>query len=341
MKTSDPCTELLNALLAARLDFPTITRNREGFSKRGGQQYQYADLNVIIDTTVPILGQHGLMLVQSVEDSAEGQLRITSTLFHAASGQWLSSEFSVAKPENMQDFGSACTYGKRYAQQALLNISTEDDDDAASLNGSSKVPAEKAVTTPAASTNGHSPMPPVTLEVAVGDRPTDAHISALRALALQDCAEPEDVQADRIRRAMGLKAGASMAPKLLTRTMSMAQFMTVFEFYTQLKAQLARKAPEVTHGPTAAPQTSPEPAAVEGAPAVPSSASSSAASDPSADAVERDRQRLRAEVATWHLSHVRPDEIEHIITKHSYAKARQLLWAQRRPAPREPALAAD
>jgi ERF superfamily len=32
----------------------------------------------------------------------------------------------------------AATYVKRYAQQALLNISTEDDDDAASLNGSNK-----------------------------------------------------------------------------------------------------------------------------------------------------------------------------------------------------------
>jgi hypothetical protein len=40
---------------------------------------------------------------------------------------------------------------------------------------------------------------------------------------------------------MGLKSAASVAPKLLTRTMNMAQYMTVFEHYTRLKAQLDRK----------------------------------------------------------------------------------------------------
>ena len=145
MNTSTPCTDLLGALLAARLEFPVITRNREGFSKRSGQKYQYADLNAIIDETVSILGHHGLLLVQSVEDGETGSLRITSTLFHASSGQWLSSEVSVEKPADMQSFGMTCTYVKRYAQQALLNISTEDDDDAASLNGSSKSTAGKSV----------------------------------------------------------------------------------------------------------------------------------------------------------------------------------------------------
>jgi ERF superfamily len=101
MLTSTPCTDLLAALCAARLDFPTITRNREGFSKRTGQKYQYADLNAIIDTTEPILGQHGLLMIQSLEDGEWGTLKITSTLFHTASGQWVSSEVSVEKPGDM------------------------------------------------------------------------------------------------------------------------------------------------------------------------------------------------------------------------------------------------
>ena len=68
-----------------------------GFSKRTGQKYQYADLNAIIDATEPILGAHGLLLVQSVEDGEGGTLRITSTLFHASSGQWLSLRVSVSR----------------------------------------------------------------------------------------------------------------------------------------------------------------------------------------------------------------------------------------------------
>ena len=52
---------------------------------------------MIIDATVPILGQHGLLLVHGIEDGEGDALRITSTLFHAASGQWMSAEVSVPK----------------------------------------------------------------------------------------------------------------------------------------------------------------------------------------------------------------------------------------------------
>jgi len=135
----------------------------------------------------------------------------------------------------------AATYVKRYAQQALLNISTEDDDDAASLNGSNKTEKSAAAVKlrPSEPVNGNVHPPPPPSEST--DRPTEAHLSALRALALKDCHEEIEVYEQRIRQTMGLKSAASVAPKLLTRTMNMAQYMTVFEHYTRLKAQLDRK----------------------------------------------------------------------------------------------------
>lgn len=304
-------------------------------------KYQYADLNVIIDATVPVLGQHGLLLVQAIEDSAEGQLRITSTLFHAASGQWMGAEVSVPKPDDMQNFGMTCTYVKRYAQQALLNISTEDDDDAASLNGSSKPATSKPVATPAASTNGHQPPVPTGLD-ATQMHPTEANIAALYALAVEACGESRDVIDDRIRRALGVKAGASVAPKLLSRSMPMAAFMAVYEHYTRVHAQLAR--PNIQENPSDGPQpTTPEsaipqptPAPVgEGTPADPQPSPDASLSAPAPapdDAAKRDRDRLRQEVSSWPLL-VSPDEVEFILKRHPYSQARQLLWGARRQKP--------
>lgn len=336
MNTSTPCTDLLTALGAARLAFPTITRNREGFSKRTGQKYQYADLNAIIDGTVPILGEHGLLLVQSLEDGEGGTLRITSTLFHAASGQWLSSELSVIKPDNMQDFGSVATYAKRYAQQALLNVSTEDDDDAASLNGSSKADKSAAASngrpSESVAANGHTPAPEPDESLA---HPTESHLAALRNLAVTECQEPVDVYEDRIRTTMKIPKQASVSPRLLTKTMTMAAYMEVFAYYRRLEAQLAKgkEVPGATT-PTPQPAAQPTPAPTgEGLPVDPSPTASSSAPAPDPnDAAERDQVRLRAEVAQWQLR-ISAKETEHVIQHNPYSKARALLWKTRVDAP--------
>jgi ERF superfamily len=114
MNASKDCVELLTALCAARLAFPPIPKNREGFSKRRGQKYSYSDIGAVIDATAPVLAQHGLVLVQTLEGGEGGTLLVSSTLFHAASGQWLSTELTVEKPQDMQTFGAVSTYALRF-----------------------------------------------------------------------------------------------------------------------------------------------------------------------------------------------------------------------------------
>jgi hypothetical protein len=172
-------------------------------------------------------------------------------------------------------------------------------------------------------TNGHSTAP---------EHPTEGHLAALRNLAVTECQEPVDVYEDRIRTTMKIPKQASVAPKLLTRTMSMAQYMDVFAYYRRLEVQLAKG--KETPGGTAAttqPAAQPAPASTGEGPAAspsPATASSSAVPDPT-DAAERDRVRLRAEVAQWDLR-VPPEEVEHVIQHNSYSKARALLWKCRR-----------
>jgi hypothetical protein len=134
---------------------------------------------------------------------------------------------------------------------------------------------------------------------------------------------------------MKIPKQASVSPRLLTKTMSMTAYMEVFAYYRRLESQLA-KGKETPSGTVPTTQPVSQPAAaptgeglpVDPPPASPATASSSAAPDHT-DAAERDRVRLRAEVAQWDLR-VPPEEVEHVIQHNPYSKARALLWKCRR-----------
>jgi hypothetical protein len=92
-----------------------------------------------------------------------------------------------------------------------------------------------AATLPA--TNGHSPAREPDEGLA---HPTEGHLAALRNLALTECGEDLDVYEQRLRQTMKIPKQASVAPKLLTRTMTMQAYMDVFAYYCRLEAQLAQ-----------------------------------------------------------------------------------------------------
>ena len=110
-----------------------------------------------------------------------------------------------------------------------------------------------------APTNGH-PSDAPTREPA--GRPTAADITVLTTLAVVECREDPEVFAQRLRTLIRLKPSASVAPKLLTRTMSMTQFMEAMAYYQRLQVQLSRPT-EMPDGPVSesrapdAPETAP------------------------------------------------------------------------------------
>jgi hypothetical protein len=202
---------------------------------------------------------------------------------------------------------------------------------AASTQKTTTTPSATAPAMPTAATNGQTPPPPD----AGLEHPTEGHLAALKNLAVTACGDPVEVFEGRIRQMMKLPKQASVSPRLLSRSMSMTTYMECFAYYTNLKKQLARKT-EVSHGApsTQATASQPTPAPTEESPRVdPALAESSSAPGTDAtDAAERDRVRLRQEVAAWPLR-VSPAEIELIITHHPYSKARGLLWQARTVTP--------
>jgi hypothetical protein len=137
-----------------------------------------------------------------------------------------------------------------------------------------------------------------------------------------------------MRQLMHLPESQKVTKKFLREQMTMDQYNTARAHYGEALRQIL-EGDVPNHEPPAeavdadASQAVQE-AAAEGTPAVPSGADSASvpAPDPN-DAAERDRQRLRAEVAAWDLR-VKPEEIEHVIQHNPYSKAGQLLWKYRR-----------
>ena len=136
---------LFAALAKARAEFRPIRKTREVKvqSDRGSYTFSYAELDELIDATVPALAANGLAVFHT-RSSADGKEVVTHFLAHS-SGAYLKSEQAIPMTKadrggnerrlTEQEFGSAFTYARRYAYQALLNLAAEDDDDANQADG--------------------------------------------------------------------------------------------------------------------------------------------------------------------------------------------------------------
>jgi hypothetical protein len=240
MKTSDAIDQLLPALCAARAAFGPIPKNQTATvrSDKGNYSFKYADLGAILDVVTPPLTANGLLLVFGLQDTPDGTLEVSSRVYHCASAQYLENTLSAPKPSSATAVGSLITYLRRYTSCPLLGVCAEEDDDASAVEGNciTTQASNRETSTPPVQTNGngHSSAPPKTEGV---DRPTEQHITALFALAEQ-CQEEPEVFEQRLRTVMGLKPSASVARRLLPRTMSMGQSLETVRYYQNLLTRL-------------------------------------------------------------------------------------------------------
>lgn len=123
MNKSDTLTELAKAMNAAQADM-------SGAKKKAANPFfksKYADLNSVVDAVRIPFAENGLSYSQFpiMED---GRVGVETILMHS-SGEWISSKLvlPMAK-QDPQAAGSAITYARRYALQAIAGIPAEDDD---------------------------------------------------------------------------------------------------------------------------------------------------------------------------------------------------------------------
>lgn len=83
----------------------------------------YADINSIIDTVEPILLDHGLILMQPIQDD-----KVYTTIIDIESGEILESYLTLPPITDAQKLGGAITYFRRYTLVSLLSLQAVDDD---------------------------------------------------------------------------------------------------------------------------------------------------------------------------------------------------------------------
>lgn len=133
MSTSIGC--LAGALAKAQSKLGSVKKAEEGYG------YNYASLASTIETSNPVLSANSLAVSQVVgRNESNGDPSVTTILMHE-SGEYIMGTASIPRVEMKscniaQESGATISYLRRYALQALLNMSSEDCD--ASSSGFSK-----------------------------------------------------------------------------------------------------------------------------------------------------------------------------------------------------------
>jgi hypothetical protein len=144
--------QLAAALAAFQAEVPKVTKRRTARiepREKASYEYDYADMGELVETVLPLLGKHGLAFLAKPTwllwgEPAQTVFVLVYKLMHKSGeqevGVWPLPPPSQARP---QDLGSAISYGRRYAFQAVTGVApapSEDDDAAAAQHA--PLPAE-------------------------------------------------------------------------------------------------------------------------------------------------------------------------------------------------------
>ena len=125
MNKSESIASIAAALAKAQAEL----KNPPFDSKNPHFKNNYASLASVRDTVTPVLAHHGIAVLQLLGKSDVG-VSCETVLTHE-SGEWISSTIELpATKQDAQGYGSACTYARRYALMAIVNVVGDVDDDA-------------------------------------------------------------------------------------------------------------------------------------------------------------------------------------------------------------------
>lgn len=138
MIKSDSLKALAPALVAAQKKMGAALKD----SKNPFFKSKYADLNAVIDATVPVFNEEGIAVLQTPQ-IVDGKPVIQTLLIHE-SGEYLGSNTEVvaAKQNDPQAAGSAISYARRYGLQATTTCKAEDDDGEGAMGRKESTPVK-------------------------------------------------------------------------------------------------------------------------------------------------------------------------------------------------------
>lgn len=119
-------TSLAKAILAVQAEAPTLPKDKT--NPHFGSKF--TGLETITEKIGPILQKHGLIWMTFPGRDHDGQPALRYSLTHAESGETDGDTMPLLLGKgDMQSFGSAVTYARRYALCAVLGLVADEDDD--------------------------------------------------------------------------------------------------------------------------------------------------------------------------------------------------------------------
>ena len=131
--TEAHATTLAGALAKAQAEMGKALKQNTNPAFRS----KYADLGSVMDACLPALNKHGIAVIQPTVDDESG--RYVETVLLHDSGETLRCRVPLIVQKNdMQGYGSAVTYARRYGLMCMAGIAPEDDDGNAAAQAAPK-----------------------------------------------------------------------------------------------------------------------------------------------------------------------------------------------------------
>lgn len=140
---TDDIGALAGALAKAQSGFAPVKRDKTVTVQKktgGSYSFKYAPLESVLDAVRQPLADNGLVVVQVLDAG-----NLVTSLIHE-SGAVLTGSVPIPPGGDIKELGSAITYLRRYALQALLGIAAEDDDDGSRAVGDTSTTAGEETT---------------------------------------------------------------------------------------------------------------------------------------------------------------------------------------------------
>ena len=132
------------ALAAAQMEMGKALKD----SNNPAFKSKYADLASVMDACMPALNRHGIAVFQPTVDDDSG--RYVKTVLAHSSGEVIECRVPLIVNKNdMQAYGSAVTYARRYGLMGMAGVAAEDDDGNAAAKAPPKPAKEAHVSTEA------------------------------------------------------------------------------------------------------------------------------------------------------------------------------------------------
>lgn len=126
------------AMAAAQKDFRPLVKNKTVTVKpreKPSYTFSYADLGEVDAATSPALNDHGFALFEPAYSVNSEELELRLLIGHEVGK--LEAIIRFTRPNDLQAFGSALTYLRRYMRTSTLGVVAEHDDDGNGASGNS------------------------------------------------------------------------------------------------------------------------------------------------------------------------------------------------------------